>query len=185
MAYMIWNYNGLLITYFFANKSFNLMVFFLNQIQLTLEFLKEVFLGLSFFSSSSNDVHSSFRHCKIITYADDTEIFTSSSDIDVIQSNLSKDLDNLSNSFRDNELIFNLKKGKSEVMLFGTGKRLNLFGGCQVKLSVNDDPINTTTCYKYLGVHLDPTLHFETHFQKSVQEGSRKSEPLTAHPFQH
>ena len=50
MGYMIWNYNGLLIIYFFANRSFNLMAFFLNQIQLTLEFLKEVFLGLSFFS---------------------------------------------------------------------------------------------------------------------------------------
>ena len=54
-----------------------------------------------------------------------TVILISSSDIDVIQSNLSQDLDNLSNWFRDNELIFNLKKGKSEMMLFGTGKRLN------------------------------------------------------------
>ena len=44
------------------------------------------------------------------------------------------------------ELIFNLKKGKSEVMLFDTGKRLNLLQGCHVKLSVNDSPINTTTC---------------------------------------
>ena len=35
-------------------------------------------------------------------------------------------------------------------MLFGTGKWLNLFQGCQVKLSVNGFPINTTTCYKYL-----------------------------------
>ena len=93
-------------------------------------------------------------------------IFTSLSDFAVIQSNLSQDLDNLSNWFCDNELIFNLKKSKSEGMLFGTGKRLNLFQGCQVKLSVNDSPINTTTCYKYLGVHLDPTLNFETHFQK-------------------
>ena len=59
-----------------------------------------------------------------VTYADDTVIFTSSSDIDVIQSNLSQDLDNLSNRFRQNELIFNLEKGKSEVMLFSTGKRL-------------------------------------------------------------
>jgi len=40
------------IVYFFANRSFNLILSFLNQIQLTLEFLKEVFLGLSFFSSS-------------------------------------------------------------------------------------------------------------------------------------
>ena len=81
-------------------------------------------LGPLLFLTFFNDVHSPLRHCKIITYVDDTVIFTSSSDIVVIQSNLSQDLDNLSNWFRDNELIFNLKKGKSEVMPFGTGKRL-------------------------------------------------------------
>ena len=129
-------------------------------------------LGPLLFLIFFNNVHSPLRHCKIITYADDTVICTSSSDIDVIQSNLSQDLENLSNWFRDNELIFNLKKGKSEVMLFGTGKRLNLFQGCQVKLSVNDSPINTTTCYKYLGVHLDPTLNFETHFQKMYKKAA-------------
>ena len=131
-------------------------------------------LGPLLFLIFFNDEHSPLCHCKIITYADDTVIFTSSSDFDVIQSNLSQDLDNLSNWFRDNELIFNLKKGKSEVMLFGTGKRLNLFQGCQVKLSVNDSPINTTTCYKYLGVHLDQNykssymsiFHFPNKHQK-------------------
>jgi len=59
--------------------------------------------------------------------------------------------------FRVNELIFNLKKGKSEVMLFGTGK-------FQVKLSVNGSTINTTTCYKNLGLHLK-TLNSETNFK--------------------
>ena len=49
-------------------------------------------------------------------------------------------------------------------MLFGTGKRLNLFQGCQVKLSVNGSTINTTTCYKYLGLHLE-TLNSETNFK--------------------
>ena len=88
-------------------------------------------LGPLLFLIFFNDVHSPLRHCKIITYADDTVIFTSSSDFDVIQSNLSQDLDNLSNWFRDNELIFNLKKGKSEVMLFGTRKQFNLFQSCQ------------------------------------------------------
>ena len=74
-------------------------------------------------------MHSPLRHCKILSYADDTVIFTSSNDIDAIQDSLSQDLDNLSNWFRDNELFFNLKKGKTEVMLFGTGKRLNLLQG--------------------------------------------------------
>ena len=62
-------------------------------------------LGPLLFFIFFNDVHSPLRHCKIITYADDTVILTSSSDIDVIQSSLSQDLDNLSNWFRDNELI--------------------------------------------------------------------------------
>lgn len=92
---------------------------------------------------STFDVHSPLCHCKIITYADDTVIFTSSSEFDTIQSNLSQNLDNLSTWFRHNELIFNLKKGKTEVMLFGTGKRLNLFHGNQMKLSVNGSLINT------------------------------------------
>ena len=121
-------------------------------------------LGPLLFLIFFNDVHTPLRHCNIIIYADDTEIFTSSRHIYVIQSNLSQDLDNLSYWFRDNELFFNLKKGKSEVMLFGTSKRLNLFQGCQVKLSVSGSPINTTTCYQYLGMHLDPTLNFAKQF---------------------
>ena len=131
-------------------------------------------LGPLLFVIFFNDVHSPLRHCKIFTYADDTVIFTSSNDINVIQDSLSQDLDNLSNWFRDNELIFNLKKGKSEVILFGTGKLLNLLQGFQVKLSVNGAPINTTTCYKYLGVHLDPTLNFEMHFRKIYKKAARR-----------
>ena len=51
-------------------------------------------------------------------------------------------------------------------MLFGASKRLNLFHDRQVNLSVNGSPVNTTTSYKYVGVHLDRTLNFETHFHK-------------------
>ena len=90
-------------------------------------------LGPLLFLIFFDDVQTPLRHCKIISYADDTVIFTSSRDIDVIQSNLSQNLDYLSYWFRDNKLLFSLKMGKSEVMLFGTGKRLNLFQGCQVK----------------------------------------------------
>ena len=70
-------------------------------------------LGPLLFLIFFNDVHSSLCHCKILTYADDTVIFTSSNDIDAIQDSLSQDLENLSNWFCDNELIFSLKKGKS------------------------------------------------------------------------
>ena len=49
---------------------------------------------------------------------------------------------------------------------------LNLYQDCHVKLSINDSPINTTTCCKYLDVHLDPTLTFETHFQKMYKKAA-------------
>lgn len=105
-------------------------------------------------------------------------IFTSSSDIDVIQSNLSQDLDNLSNWFRQNELILNLNKGKSEVKLFGTGKRLNLYQDCQVKLSVNGSPINTTLCYKYLGIPWTRLLLLKRIFKKFTR---RQQEEWTSY----
>ena len=53
-------------------------------------------LGPLLFLIFFNDVHSPLHHYKIITYADDTVMFTSSSAIAVIQSNLSQDLDILS-----------------------------------------------------------------------------------------
>ena len=59
-------------------------------------------LGPLLFLIFFNDVHSPLRHCKILTYAIDTVIFTSSNDIDAIQDSLSQDLDNLSDWFRDN-----------------------------------------------------------------------------------
>ena len=72
-----------------------------------------------------SDVHKSLSYSKIITYADDTVIFTSSKHLDVTQHNLSEDISSLASWFRDNELIINLRKGKTEVML--TAKRLHGF----------------------------------------------------------
>ena len=58
------------------------------------------------------------------------------------------------------------------MMLFVTSKWLNLFHGRQVNLSVNGSPVNTTKCYKYLGVHLDPTVNFEKLFHKTYQKAA-------------
>ena len=106
-------------------------------------------LGPLLFLIYFNDVHKSLCHSKIITYADDTVIFTSSKVLDAIQHNLSEDINSLASWFRDNELIINLKKGKTEVMLFGTAKRLSGFDGKELNLSVNGSRIDMTTNYKY------------------------------------
>ena len=62
-----------------------------------------------------NDVHRSLKHTKIVTYADDTVIFTSSSEVSVIESNLNHDINTLASWLRRNELIINLKKGKPKL----------------------------------------------------------------------
>ena len=46
--------------------------------------------------------------------------------------------------FHDNELVLNLKKGKTECMIFGTAKRLNALNGRRLALTVNGTLINTT-----------------------------------------
>ena len=60
-------------------------------------------------------------------------------------------------------VIMNLKAGKTEAMVFGMGKRLNLLHGRQLDIKIQEKIINTTTTYKYLGVHLDPSLGLECH----------------------
>ena len=95
-------------------------------------------LGPLLFLIHFNDVHKSLRYSTIITYADDSVIFTSSKDVkdlDAIQHNLSEDINSLASWFQDNELIINLKKGKTEVMLFGTAKRLSGFDGKELNFS--------------------------------------------------
>ena len=161
----MWSCDGLLITYSFASRSFNLMVCFLNQILFTMEFLKEVFWGPSFFLSSLMmclvpfvsvrlspiPMKQWFLHPQAISMRD----------------NLSQSLDNLYNYFRDNEFIFNLKKEKSEiwgdaVLYLLTVESISYRR--QVKLSANSSPIQTTSCYKTSSYFW--TLNLETHFHK-------------------
>ena len=106
-----------------------------------------------------NDVHQCLNHTKIITYADDTVIFTAAKDFNEIEQSLNKDINNLSKWLCDNELIMNLKVGKTEAMLFGTGKHLSLLNGRQLNIKIREITINCTMEYKYFGIVLDRTLN--------------------------
>ena len=88
------------------------------------------------FTIHFNDVHSPIQSTSVITYANDTVILTAAKDLESIQRHLSQDCHNLSSWFRDNELVLNLRKGKTECMIFGTAKRLNALNGRQLALTV-------------------------------------------------
>ncbi|PFX16157.1 Transposon TX1 uncharacterized 149 kDa protein [Stylophora pistillata] len=111
-------------------------------------------------------------HHGVATMTAKTVIFTSLKDLDIVQHNLSEDIDSLASWFRDSKLIIDLKKGKTEVMLFGTAKRLSGFDGKELNLSVNGSLVDTTTNYKYLGVYLDPTLNLDKHFHKTYKKSA-------------
>ena len=57
-------------------------------------------------------------------------------------------------------------------MLFGTAKGLHGFDGNELNLSVNGPHTDTTTNYKYLGVHLDPALNLDMHFCKTYKKAA-------------
>lgn len=80
----------------------------------------------------------------------------------------SQDLDYLPNWIRVNELFFlTWRKENLKICLVPVNGWI-----CQVKLSVSGSLINTITCYKYFGVHLDPSHNFETHFLKKYPKAA-------------
>ena len=81
-----------------------------------------------------------------------------------IENDLNQDMQNLLSYFRKTELVINLKKGKTETMLFGMTKRLKTPD--EIDVLYNNQTINFTETYKYLGNVVDHHLHFSENFGK-------------------
>ena len=65
------------------------------------------------------------------------------------------------------------EKVKTEVMLFGTKKRLNQQER-EIDINYQSQPINTTNNCKYLGVQLDPSLNMQEHFNSICRKASSR-----------
>ena len=89
-------------------------------------------------------------------YADDTVLlFSSRSTID-IEETLTCEGEMLFRWFQENNLILNLKPGKTEAIIFGTARNLKLQS--PVRISILGCNINQENHYEYLGVTLDNHL---------------------------
>ena len=75
--------------------------------------------------------------------------------------------------FDENELVMNLKEGKTEVMLFGTRKRLSTQSH-DIKVKYKSQDINLTESYTYLGYKLDPSLTFSDNFDTAYKKASNR-----------
>ena len=86
--------------------------------------------------------------------------------------NCQKEVDCLADWLKGNELVVNLKKGKTESLLFGTSQRIaKQTEPFEIKLS-NQTVINNTTEYKYLGVYIDSLLDLNPDFHNCFKKAS-------------
>ena len=79
-------------------------------------------------------------------------------------------MQNLLSYFRKNKLVINLQKGKTKTMLFGTTKRLETAG--EIHVLYNNQRMNFTETYKYLGKIVDHNLNFSENFEKPYKKAS-------------
>ena len=115
-------------------------------------------LGPLLFALFFNDISSRLKYSKIVKYGDDTVIFCENGKLPTIEHQLDEDLKNLSRCFEENELLINLKPGKTELLLFGYSQRI-VKTNKNFEVKFNNKYINETKSYKYLGVEVDHTLN--------------------------
>ena len=88
-----------------------------------------------------------------------------------IEKLLDEDLEKSAAYFETNELIINLKRGKTESMLFETGKRLAKTNK-ELEVIYRGQLINCVKEYKYLGNVLDQFLSFNVNLDKVYKKAS-------------
>ena len=71
---------------------------------------------------------------------------------------------------KSNKLTINTKK--SNFVVYGTNQRLSKLGQCN--LALQDDQLIRSHSYKYLGVHLDSRLNYNTHIDNCCKIVSHK-----------
>ena len=131
-------------------------------------------LGPLLFLLHFNDSANVLSKCNITKYADDTVLYYSHKDINEIEKVLSFEFNLFFNWLKENELILNCKKGKSEVMVFGTNPRLKNLNDPPLRIQHQFTEIGCTDSYKYLGLLLKSNLNLTEHIQQSISKASSR-----------
>ena len=130
-------------------------------------------LGPLLFLLFFNDAEQQLVRCKIVTYADDTIIYFHSDSLKEIEHVLQNEFTFFSNWLIENELILNMNKNKTEIMIFGTQKRLNKTSRT-VNIVHQNEYVNNTNYYNYLVIKVDPSLNLINQFQAVYKTASSR-----------
>ena len=117
-------------------------------------------LGPALFSIQYNSIHSAVKHSSCTLFADDTEIYSSDSNISRAVDNVNEDLVCVEKWLVENEMVAH--PGKFEAMKIGS--RPALKNTEDVVINLNSHKLNEVNTYKYLGVHMDRLLTWNDHF---------------------
>ena len=125
-------------------------------------------LGPLLFLVYINDVCNVLKILDLILFADDTNVFFSHKNVDVIQKTLNDELPKLSDWCNTNKLSVNLKKSK--FMIFRpTQKRQTL----DIKLEINHSAIERVKETVFWGVILDETFSWKPHIANVARKISK------------
>ena len=136
-------------------------------------------LGPLLFLVFFDDFTEQLSKTSCIQYADDTVIYVWGKSVESIEQTLNKELDKVHNYLKTNELVLNLKKGKTETMLFGTAARLAKQTKNTLSVKIEDEPVHHTTSYTYLGNRLDSKLTLNENFERAYKKASGRLNLLT------
>ena len=127
-------------------------------------------LGPLLFLVYFNDLPDCLTHSNVIMYADDTVIYYAHKDKTIIEKYLNQDFVAISKYLSESELVINLKKGKTESILFGTAIKLNRTEPLQI--FCQNTLINNTDTYEYLGNLIDPSVNLGKNFDKRYKKAA-------------
>ena len=119
-------------------------------------------LGPLLFGLIINDIQIPLTAPNIILYADDTVLYCAGKSSNDIKHELNNELQKVADWLDQNNLFVNLKKGKTEFVLYGSYQKLSKQPSVEIK--IHNQTIHETRSYKYLGIDLDNHLNLHRHF---------------------
>ena len=106
----------------------------------------------------------SHNQCHSNMYADDTADFTSSSNVNAINVNIQNDLESVNTWLNVNKLSLHI--GKTTCMFVCSGQKRQDIQNPSINLNLNGHDIRQVASIDYLGVKLDHSVSFKTHFDR-------------------
>jgi len=127
-------------------------------------------LGPLLFIIYSNDIPHSITYSKSILFADDTTVYITGSNLEIMYQHVNYDLKSLNDWFRANKLSVNPLKTK-----YIHFSRHSVAIDINIQLKIDSVPLERVNTTKFLGIYIDEHLTWESHIKycmKKISSGT-------------